>query len=134
MSKHNYSQYSNNNKKKYNNAEASEVAETVTTVATPDCAPALEIKMEPEATIAETVAETIVETVTLPKTVKGTVVNCARLNVRAKPKADADVLEVIGALAKVTVDATKSNNEWLAVRTENGVNGYCMRKFVDARL
>ena len=131
MSKHNYSQYSNNNnKKKSTPAEALVAEEFVTTVEAPKYEPALEVKMEPVVPVAETVAETV----SLPKTVKGTVVNCVRLNVRAEAKANGEVLEVIEALSKVTVDTTKSNNEWLAVRTANGVNGYCMRKFVDARL
>lgn len=131
MSKHNYSQYSNN-KKKHEVTETPDtlVDEAVTTVAVPENEPALEVKMESVAPVAETVAETV----TLPKKVQGTVANCTKLNIRTKPSADAAVIRVLNAGTKIDINTTKSNNEWLSVRTPDGINGYCMRKFVDARL
>ena len=135
MSKHNYSQYSNNNKKNFNNdnsevkvadvqpevpvIDESNVA-VVETVATP------EIKKVPET--AEPVAPR------KAKTVKGVVANCAKLNVRVKPSISADVVTVLNSATEVEINADKSNKDWFFVRTAAGVEGYCMRKFVSARL
>lgn len=140
MSKHNYSQYSN--KKNHNRTEDATAEEFTTTAITPENEPALEVKMEPviTETVVEPVAETVepvaepVETVTLPKKVKGTVANCTKLNIRTKASADAAVIRVLNAGTKVDINVNKSNAEWLSVRTPDGINGYCMRKFVDARL
>ena len=133
MSKHNYSQYSN--KKNHNRTEDVAVEEATATVIAPDSEPAVEVKMEPviTETVVEPVAETV-ETVTLPKKVKGTVANCTKLNIRTKASADAAVIRVLNAGTKIDINVNKSNAEWLSVRTPDGINGYCMRKFVDARL
>jgi hypothetical protein len=129
MPKHNYSQYSNNNNKKNNNKTniteefvsykdsellANEPVNAVDVVVTPVVEPAPEVKMESNKR-------------------KGTVANCAKLNVRVKPDIQADVVCVLAADTEVEIDDRKSNTEWLHVCTVNGVNGYCMRKFVVVR-
>ena len=128
MSKHNYTQYSNT-KKKHSNRE-----DAVTTVASTETQP-LEIKMvvEPSETAPELVAETV-ETVALPETVEGVVVNCAKLNVRAKPEANAEVVHVLDTMSEIVINVNKSTEEWFSVCTASGVEGYCMRKFVNASL
>ncbi len=123
MSKHNYSQYSD--KKKTNNMQ-SKPNKAVTSTIPKSSSP--EVKME-----VELIQETV-NTVTLPKTVAGVVVNCAKLNVREEPSADADVVCVLDVMSEIKVDVTKSDGEWLKVHTATGVEGYCMRKFVDAHL
>lgn len=132
MANHNYSQYSNNKKnggKKNPTTEVEykveEVVETTVEIVAP------EVKME-VAPVVETV-----ETKEVPKTVVGTVANCAKLNVRTKPALTADVVTVINAGEKVSIDAAKSNREWFYVSVDNGdygYNGYCMKKFVTAKL
>lgn len=114
MPKHNYSQYAN---KKNDNDDMTGDWVTPTYTA-----------VEPEL-----VVETV-ETVELPKKVTGVVNNCARLNVRSKPDATADVVCVLNAKFEVEIDVTKSNDEWFSVCTAAGIEGYCMKKFVDARL
>ena len=87
---------------------------------------------------AEEVVEEIVEEVevveepeiTEPECFEGTVVGCAKLNVRAEPKSDAKVECVIPAGAIVVMFPDQSNDEWFNVVTEAGVEGYCMKKFV----
>lgn len=106
MSKHDYSQYSKH--KKQNN-----VADT-----------------QPDVVIPE---ETV-ETISLPETVMGTVVNCNKLNVRAKPSITAEVVCVLDEKTEVEVDVEKSSSDWLSVCIATGVEGYCMRQFIDARL
>lgn len=121
MSKRNYTQYS----------KQPEVVEEI-----PVEVHAVEVKMEQvEAPIVETpvVEAPIVET-PKPATITGVVANCNKLNVRAKASADAAVVCVINAGDEVTINIKKSKEEWFKVNTANGVEGYCMRKFVNANL
>jgi uncharacterized protein YgiM (DUF1202 family) len=135
MSNYNYSQYSNNKKNKTAPAaKAEEVIETPVEVTVP------EVKMEVEpAVVCEPVAETIkpVETKEELKTVVGAVANCTKLNVRSKPSLSANVVTVVNAGEKLTIDPAKSNRDWFYVTVDNGnqgYNGYCMKKFVSAKL
>lgn len=128
MSKHNYSQYSN--KQNYNQHKAEEVEpkmveEVVEPKAELDMT-APEVKMEP---VVETKPEPAVEA-PKPKVTTGAVTGCMKLNVRANPKSDADVLCVIDVDSKIELDMSKSTKEWYRVRTANGVDGYCMKKFI----
>ena len=136
MSKHNYSQYS---KKNHNKPL---VEDTVTTTEAP--VEPLEIKMvvehsetAPKANTAPVVEPAIVvetvETVALPKTVIGTVVNCTKLNVRSKPAIDGEVLVVLNGNSEVKIDSDKSTYEWLKITTADGIEGFCMRKYVSAK-
>lgn len=145
MSNHNYSQYSNNKKKKnYNKPKVEEtvVEETVTTVAAPT--ESVENKMvveqsetAPKAEFFEPAVDVVVETVetvTLPKTVTGTVAGCTKLNVRAKPATDAEVVTILNINSEIEIDPARSTNEWVKITTADGVEGFCMRKFVNAKL
>lgn len=125
MSNHNYSKYSNKN---YNNfTEEVESIETVedTVVETVE-APVIESVVEP-------VVETV-ETVTLPTTVTGVVVDCARLNVRVAPNANANAICTIASGAEVTINVEESTNEWFSICTASGINGYCMKRYINASL
>ena len=117
MSKRNYTNYS----KKNENVEP-EIVETsevqVMQFSVPETEP--EVKMEPETT-TEAVPE-------IPKI--GTVANCAKLNVRIKPVAGAQVVSVIDAGTQVEIDESKSTDEWYKVLIPAVNEGYCMRKFV----
>lgn len=136
MSKHNYSQYSNKkNETKINPAPEAEVEiqngvdDTVT-----------------EETVVEnkTVTDTdvIVETIENKSVVesntgavgKGVVANCTKLNVRSKPSKSADVVTVLDANDKITIDVDESTEDWFKICTAGGVKGYCMRKFVNANI
>lgn len=65
-----------------------------------------------------------------PEVVEGCVVDCARLNVRSAPSIKARVLCEIARDDVVTIDTDKSKNEWYSVCTEAGVNGFCMKKYI----
>lgn len=127
MSNHNYSQYSNNKKKKnYNKPKQEETIDqfaVVEEVSVPEVE-SVEVKMAVET----------VETVALPETVTGTVSNCSKLNVRVKPAIDAEVVTVLNNDSEVVIDPARSTNVWLKIATAAGVEGYCMRKFVNAKL
>ena len=158
MSKHNYSQYSNKrNENKFNatpevtvevqngvisDAITEEVETTVaeTTVAETTVAETTVAETTvPETTVAETTAEVAAETETTTESntaavATGVVAKCAKLNVRSKPSTDGDVVTVINAGDKVSIDVDKSTDEWLKIRTADGVKGFCMKKFVNANI
>ena len=136
MSKHNYSQYSNKNRDNHNPKPSAIYpnAETAPQVE--------EVKMVDEKSVAVHVVEQpkphlvqeTVETVTLPKTVTGVVANCAKLNVRAEPNTTAEVVTVLNVMSEFEIDIAKSNKDWFHICTAAGIEGYCMRKFVEAHL
>lgn len=125
MSKHNYTQYSN---KKTNTHNAkSDIATEVKAETEVDTIPTEAI--EPVETV-----EKVAEPVVMPETVEGVVTNCAKLNVRAEPDATAKIVCVLDAMSEIQIDVAQATDEWLKIYTTTGVEGYCMRKFVDARL
>jgi hypothetical protein len=81
----------------------------------------------------ELVNETV-ETKPLPATVKGVVYGCSKLNVRAEASLFADIVCVMDVKSEVMIDVNKSDNEWFYVCTASGIEGYCLRKFVEAHL
>lgn len=81
----------------------------------------------------ELVHETV-DTKPVPTTVAGMVVGCARLNVRAEASLFADVVCVLNAQSEIEIDVNKSDKDWFYVCTATGIEGYCMRKFVEAHL
>ena len=124
MSKHNYTQYS---AKKTNNYDA-------VTTTTSNVEPAYEIKMDNTIKSEVEFINETVDTVTLPETVTGTVVDCSKLNIRVAPNIDADIACVLDVKSEIEIDVAKSTDEWFYICTAAGIEGYCMRKFVDARL
>ena len=64
----------------------------------------------------------------VPKPVYG-VVNCSKLNVRRGPSIDTASLCIVEGGSKLDIE--QFNEEWLKVLTEDGISGYCMKKFID---
>lgn len=62
--------------------------------------------------------------------VKGKVIDCTRLNVRRKPNKDSEVNCIIDIDSVVEINESKSNDEWYRVITDNGVYGYCMKRYI----
>ena len=73
---------------------------------------------------------TEVEAVNEPHTGSGIVTDCLYLNVRKLPDINADVAVVIDALTQVCVDFDASTEDFYKVRTSDGVEGFCMRKYI----
>lgn len=69
-------------------------------------------------------------TSTVTKTVYGIVANCDRLNVRKKPHRCSDVLTVIEEDEIVEITTYESTKSWYYVKTESGVEGYCMKDYI----
>lgn len=78
------------------------------------------------------VAEPVEKPVTKkkPKKVAGVVVNCAKLNVREQMNTNAAVLCVLPASSEVKVIADEVHEEWYHVFTEAGIEGFCMKKYI----
>lgn len=64
----------------------------------------------------------------VPKPVYG-VVNCSKLNIRRGPSIDTASLCIVESGSKLDIE--QFNEEWLKVLTEDGISGYCMKKFID---
>lgn len=67
-----------------------------------------------------------------PKTeVTGVVVDCSKLNMRVEPYAGADIVCTIDCGTEVVIDEAESTDEFYAVCTPAGMEGYCMRKYIE---
>lgn len=119
MSKHNYSQYSNKDNTNVDETVVEETAVVEETVV--DVAPVAEVASEKKSTKPTAKSETA----------KGIVTGCMKLNVRVKPNVNAEPVCVVDAKSELKIDKSKSNKDWFYVCTTTGVEGYCMRKFVE---
>lgn len=95
-----------------------------------------ETPIAPEAETKETVepAASITEDNPEPETtdgIVGVVTECARLRVRKEPSLEADILTVIPLGTEVRVDIFESTNDFYKICTGNGVEGYCMQKYIN---
>jgi hypothetical protein len=79
-----------------------------------------------------TVTPTVPEPEVVP--VEGIVVNCTRLNVRKAPSVKAPVLCTIPVDSNVLVCLEESTDEFYWVETAAGVEGFCMKDYIDVDL
>ena len=64
------------------------------------------------------------------RNVIGVVTDCLKLNIREKPSKDSRVVTVVTCLDELEIDIGDSNDDWYAVCTATGIEGFCMKKFV----
>lgn len=86
-----------------------------------------------EAEVAVTETETIDETPVVekkPNKAKGVVVGCTKLNVREQMNTNATILCTLPASSEVRVIVDENRDEWYHVFTETGIEGYCMKKYI----
>ena len=67
------------------------------------------------------------------KTVRGVVVGCFNLNVRTGPSKDFDVICEIPSDSEVEIDESESFEDFYKICTASGVEGFCMKKFIEVR-
>lgn len=139
MSKHNYSQYANKNRDGKSGAgaanEANKPKQTTTNAMPIEVKIGVEHKaavVEPIEPVVITVPNTPIEAACPPKTVAGVVANCAKLNVRSKPSITGEIVCVLNASSEIEIDVEKSVTDWVYVCTATGVEGYCMRQFINS--
>lgn len=66
----------------------------------------------------------------------GIVANCEKLNLRRSPLKDSDGANIITELlpgVAVVIDEDKSTPNFYRVITEDGLEGYCMRQFIEVK-
>ena len=90
-------------------------------------------------TVEEAAAEPVVQPVEeSPKKESkvGIVVNCEKLNLRRSPLKDSDGANVITELlpgVAVVINEDESTPNFYKVITEDGLEGYCMRQFIEVK-
>lgn len=67
------------------------------------------------------------------KTVRGVVVGCYNLNVRTGPNKDFDVICEIPSESEVEIDESESFEDFYKICTASGVEGFCMKKFIEVK-
>lgn len=83
---------------------------------------------------AEIVEDTpVIETDEKVAEVFGVVTDCLRLNIREEPAKDSAVMAIVTCLDELKIDPDNSTDDWYAVCTASGVEGFCMKKFVAVR-
>ena len=83
-------------------------------------------KLKIEEAIEEVVEEPVVETL------YGIIKGCSKLNIRKKPNTSADVVCIVNEGTEVKIN-TDGVDGWYGVCTANGIEGYCMSKFVELK-
>lgn len=63
----------------------------------------------------------------------GVVTECVRLNVRKTPSADGEIAAIIDCLTSVVVDLESSTDEFYKISSANGIEGFCMKKYIALR-
>lgn len=89
--------------------------------------------------IEETAAEPVdqpVEESPKKESKVGIVANCEKLNLRRSPLKDSDGANIITELlpgVAVVIDEDESTSNFYKVITEDGLEGYCMRQFIEVK-
>ena len=63
----------------------------------------------------------------------GVVTDCLKLNIRKEPHKDSEVVAIVTCLDELRIDPDASTDDWYAVCTTAGIEGFCMKKFVTVR-
>lgn len=66
-------------------------------------------------------------------TTKSGFVNCAFLNLREQPSRESEVLTCLENGEEVLIDEVDSADEFYKVCTASGIEGFCMKRFIDAQ-
>lgn len=64
------------------------------------------------------------------KEIVGVVTDCLKLNIQKEPNEDSEVIAVASCLDELWIDYVTSTDDWYAVCTVSGIEGFCMKKFV----
>lgn len=91
--------------------------------------PIMDPVIEAEAEQAKEIVEELQEVEEAVPTV-GFVDNCECLRVRKESNVDSEELCIINKLSEVVIDLDNSTDYFYKVTTSEGVEGYCMKKFI----
>ena len=87
----------------------------------------------PEEQFVVPVTETVDASIEQKPEIFGKVVDCSKLNVRQYPTLRADVLCTLIENTEIEIDEDKSTDEFYAICTPTGLEGFCLKKFVEIR-
>lgn len=59
------------------------------------------------------------------------IVSCEALNVREAPDVESNAITVLHKDSEVMIDMNMSTEEFYSICTEAGVEGFCMRQFIE---
>ena len=122
----NYSKFS----QKKENVNLEEIfPETEAVEADAEQEPIIDPVVEAEAEQAQEIVEESQEVEEAVPTV-GFVDNCECLRVRKESNVDSEELCIINKLSEVVIDLDNSTDYFYKVTTSEGVEGYCMKKFI----
>lgn len=122
----NYSKFS----QKKENVNLEEIfPETEAVEAYAEQEPIIDPVVEAEAEQAQEIVEESQEVEEAVPTV-GFVDNCECLRVRKESNVDSEELCIINKLSEVVIDLDNSTDYFYKVTTSEGVEGYCMKKFI----
>ena len=122
----NYSKFS----QKKENVNLEEIfPETEVVEADAEQEPIMDPVIEAEAEQAQEIVEESQEVEEAVPTV-GFVDNCECLRVRKESNVDSEELCIINKLSEVVIDLDNSTDYFYKVTTSEGVEGYCMKKFI----
>ena len=122
----NYSKFS----QKKENVNLEEIfPETEAVEADAEQEPIMDPVVEAEAEQAQEIVEESQKVEEAVQTV-GFVDNCEHLRVRKESNVDSEELCIISKLSEVVIDLDNSTDYFYKVKTSEGVEGYCMKKFI----
>ena len=126
---HNYTNYSNKNIA--NNQEAANAVEEK--VVNEEQAVEEKVANESQQNIPDSEPDTDTDAPANDETNEliGYVTDCVKLNVREAASKDSNVLCEIILNSKVIVDEENSTDDFYKVTTETGVEGYCMKQYIN---
>ena len=80
----------------------------------------------------EEVSEEIVEeSIEQPSEKLRGIVRCINLNVRKEPNLDSTKIGCLKTGDEIVIDPSKSTDRWYKVSTDSGLDGYCVKEFID---
>lgn len=59
------------------------------------------------------------------------IVNCELLNVREEPSVESEVLTILKKNSEVMIDFDESTEDFYNICNEAGIEGYCMKQFIE---
>lgn len=125
----NYSKFS----QKKENVNLEEIfPETEAVEADAEQEPIMDPVVEEEAEQAQEIVEESQKVEESVQTV-GFVDNCECLRVRKESNVDSEELCIISKLSEVVIDLDNSTDYFYKVKTSEGVEGYCMKKFITVK-
>lgn len=79
------------------------------------------------------ISESNKEEATEENIIIGTVTNCKNLNIRKQPSKSSEVLCTVCVSDEVTIDTTRSNENWFNIKTKSNIEGFCMKDFINVK-